>query len=578
REFSCIVLEETPGRPIALPPTEMLKGDAHFDYRAKYLPGIVRKETPIQLPAAQVTAIRKACTALFQALGFEVYARIDGFYGADGQIYLNDPNTTAGMNPSSFFFHQAAAIGLNPTQLLTFILRTSLATRLRARKTKPHVPQFLAQLDAHKLQSDQEQATRLRVGVIMGGFSAERHISVESGRNIYEKLASSTQYIPVPLFLSGTPEAHRLFAVPMHMLLKDNADDIHAKLLQPDATAQQALMEPIQQEAAHITRQYAGEPMLQPQEVYYEQLKKLVDFTFIALHGRPGEDGALQAILEEQGIPYNGSGVQSSARTIDKFETNQFLRAHGIHVADQIVVEQIAWEKDSEAVTRQLEARLSYPFIAKPVDEGCSAAVIKIKNSAMLQAYAEATFRPTRDLAASHAHALDISAATEFPQKAHFLAEALIVQGESARFLEITGGLLTHLDAQGRSSYEVFVPSEVLAAGEVLSLEEKFLAGEGQNITPARFHTDPTANRQITDRVKQDLGKVARLLNLEGYARIDAFIKIYSPDRIETWIIEVNSLPAMTPATCIFHQCALAGYKPLAFIQSIIQYGRQALK
>ena len=76
-------------------------------------------------------------------------------------------------------------------------------------------------------------------------------------------------------------------------------------------------------------------------------------------------------------------------------------------------------------------------------------------------------------------------------------------------------------------------------------------------------------------KVRQELGKVAQLLDLEGYARIDAFVKIYSPVHVETWIIEVNALPGMTPATCIFHQCALHGYTPLAFIQNIIQYSLQ---
>lgn len=578
REFSCIVLEATPGQPVALPPTEMIKSEAIFDYRAKYLPGIVRKETPIQLPLDRVQAIRAACAALFQVLGFEVYARIDGFYGADQQIYLNDPNTTAGMNPSSFFFHQAAEVGLNPTQLLTFLIRTSLAARLRAYKTGTQMAQLLAQLDAHRLEGAQGQAAKLRVGVIMGGFSAERHISVESGRNIYEKLASSTEYTPVPLFLSGTPEAHRLFVIPVPVLLKDNADDIHERLLQPDAAAHQDLLGPIQQEVAHIVRQYVGEPTLQPKEVRYEQLKELVDFAFIALHGRPGEDGALQAVLEEQGIPYNGSGVQSSALTIDKFETNQLLRTHGIRVADQLVVAQAAWEQDSAAAICQIEAQFSYPLIAKPVDEGCSAAVMKIKNKAMLQAYAAATFRATTSLTADQARALGLQLNAEFPNNGRFLAEALVVQGEAAQFLEITGGLLTHLDAQGQRTYEVLMPSEVLAAGEVLSLEEKFLAGEGQNITPARFHPDLATSQQIAARVRQDLEKVAMLLDLEGYARIDAFVKVYSPEQVETWIIEVNSLPAMTPATCIFHQCALASYKPLAFIQSIIQYGLQTKK
>ena len=409
----------------------------------------------------------------------------------------------------------------------------------------------------------------------MGGFSAERHISVESGRNIYEKLASSTQYSPVPLFLAGTPEQHRLFVLPLNSLLKDNADDIHKKLLQPRAAAYQALMEPMQQEAATIIRQYADAPVLQPEAISYETLRERIDFAFIALHGRPGEDGALQAVLEEQGIPYNGSGIQSAQLTIDKFKTNRWLHTHGIPVADQVLVFQATWEQASAATIRMLEAQFSYPFIAKPVDEGCSAAVVKIQHQAMLTAYAEATFRPTASLAATHAQTLGLQPNAEFPQKACFLVEAWVAQGDAAQLLEITGGLLTHLDAQGRRSYEVFAPSEVLAAGEVLSLEEKFLAGEGQNITPARFHPAPATNQQITAKVQQDLEKVARLLDLEGYARIDAFVKVYSPRQVETWIIEVNALPGMTPATCIFHQCALHGYTPLAFIQAIIQYGLQ---
>jgi len=149
REFSCIVLQEAGGEPIALSPTEMLKGDLHFDYRAKYLPGLVRKETPMQLPELQLDAIKKACVQLFQALNFEVYARIDGILGIDHQIYLNDPNTTAGMNPSSFLFHQAAEIGLNPTQLLTFIIRNSLAARVDSHKTNLQAADLLGYIDEY---------------------------------------------------------------------------------------------------------------------------------------------------------------------------------------------------------------------------------------------------------------------------------------------------------------------------------------------------------------------------------------------------------------------------------------------
>ena len=134
REFSCVVLEVAGGKPMALPPTEMLKGELPFDYRAKYLPGIVRKVTPMALSPVLLATIQQQVVALFQLLHGQVYARIDGFVTEDNQILLNDPNTTAGMNPSSFLFHQAAEIGWNPTQLLTFIIQRSLEVRVAAYK------------------------------------------------------------------------------------------------------------------------------------------------------------------------------------------------------------------------------------------------------------------------------------------------------------------------------------------------------------------------------------------------------------------------------------------------------------
>jgi D-alanine-D-alanine ligase len=103
------------------------------------------------------------------------------------------------------------------------------------------------------------------------------------------------------------------------------------------------------------------------------------------------------------------------------------------------------------------------------------------------------------------------------------------------------------------------------------------LAGEGQNITPARFVTPdmPFDHEHISKQVRATLQQAAELLEITGYARIDAFVRIYEDGRAETLIIEVNSLPGMTPATCIFHQCAINGYKPYEFIDQILQFGAQ---
>lgn len=132
--------------------------------------------------------------------------------------------------------------------------------------------------------------------------------------------------------------------------------------------------------------------------------------------------------------------------------------------------------------------------------------------------------------------------------------------------------MLTH-QKDGEIIYEMFEPSEALSSGEVLSLEEKFLAGEGQNITPARYSSNPQEYHAIASQVKSTLEQAARVLGVQGYARIDAFVRIYEDNRVETLIIEVNSLPGMTPATCIYHQAAINGYKPYHFIDQILEFG-----
>jgi D-alanine-D-alanine ligase len=225
KEFSCIVLEDENGTAIALPPTEIRKGKELFDYRSKYLPGLSRKITPIDIPDDQIEAIRKDCEKLFYELHFDVYARIDGFLRKDGKIFLNDPNTTSGMMPSSFFFHQAAEIGLNPSQFLSFIIRTSLAKRSIQAKGNVVYKKLLVQLDELILKDKHAATNKIRVAVVLGGYSSERHISVESGRNVFEKLASSEKYAPFPVFLTGGNEQHELYQVPINLMLKDNADD-----------------------------------------------------------------------------------------------------------------------------------------------------------------------------------------------------------------------------------------------------------------------------------------------------------------------------------------------------------------
>lgn len=394
------------------------------------------------------------------------------------------------------------------------------------------------------------------IGVIMGGFSTERHISVESGRNVYEKLASSNQYNPIPIFLTGDPKNLRFFVLPINVLLKDNADDIHTLLLsKQECLEKNDPLFQIRKKALNITEKY-GEQLPLLREILIDQLPEIVDFVFIALHGHPGEDGTLQSILNRIGIPYNGSDVQTSKLAMNKHMTNKVLHETGIYVAKQILIKKQEWEDDNSVILKKILAAITYPLIAKPVDEGCSSGVVKIKDEEALLQYATDIFSQFSKL-----------------HKPEFIVEELIHKKDAHHFLEISCGLLTQYKQDGELEYEIFPPSETLAGGEVLSLEEKFLAGEGQNITPARFDPNKDISSAILEKVQQDIKKAATILGIEGYARIDAFVKIYPDKSVKTYIIEPNTLPGLTPATCIFHQCILHGYTPLDFIHKIIGFG-----
>jgi UDP-N-acetylmuramate--alanine ligase len=571
REFSCIVLEDEDGTAIALPPTEIKKGKELFDYRSKYLPGLSRKITPIDLPAEQINQIRKDCEKLFYALHFDVYARIDGFISKEGKVFLNDPNTTSGMMPSSFFFHQAAEIGLNPSQFLTYIIHASLTKRIKQSKGAHLYENVMERLEQLIKLDKSAVKNKIRVAVILGGYSSERHISVESGRNVYEKLASSEKYTPVPVFLSGDSSKHLLYQVPINILLKDNADDIKEKI---ENYSVHPVVKEIITECHHITDKYSSpDTLAKPTLLTYDDLAKKVDAVFIALHGRPGEDGDVQEKLEAHGLPYNGSGKASSEITINKYITNQILKENGMLVAEHILVTEEDWHKKKSEVEKIISEKIKYPFIAKPVDDGCSSAVKKIKTFVEFEAFAKLIFRTTDQLDAQATSLLHIKDKEEFPRKNVILVEELISKKDAQHFLEITGGMVTHFKENGKIEYEVFEASEALSSGEVLSLEEKFLAGQGQNITPARYARNEADRQKISDIVKEELKKAARVLNVTGYCRIDAFVRVYENYRVEVIFIEVNSLPGMTPATCIFHQAAINNYKPYEFINEILEFG-----
>ncbi len=277
---------------------------------------------------------------------------------------------------------------------------------------------------------------------------------------------------------------------------------------------------------------------LQPNmKIDWADLPKIADFVFIALHGGYGENGCIQGALEMIGLPYNGSSVFTSSLCMDKYKTNNFLKFKGFEVPKNIFVSKNDWLEDKEKIISKINESIDFPIIIKPHDDGCSVLVQKADNNEELQNSIEKLFKNSKNFA---------------------LVE------ECIKGMELTVGVI------GNNNPIALPASQAIALKGVLSIEEKFLPGAGENQTPAPL------SRDATNLVKKTMQEVYKAVGCKGYARIDCFYQPadISPTKKErVVIIEINTLPGMTPATCIFHQAAEMDIKPMDFIDLIISLG-----
>ena len=115
-------------------------------------------------------------------------------------------------------------------------------------------------------------------------------------------------------------------------------------------------------------------------------LKVQFEYTFIVIHGTPGEDGKLQGYLDMVGIPYNTSSAAITAQTFQKFHCNQFLKNFGINVPKAVLI------KPEDVIDeRQIIDKVKLPCFVKPTDCGSSFGVTKVKkDNELLPAIKEA--------------------------------------------------------------------------------------------------------------------------------------------------------------------------------------------
>jgi D-alanine-D-alanine ligase len=334
---------------------------------------------------------------------------------------------------------------------------------------------------------------RIRVGIIMGGLSSEKEVSLESGRNLFSKI-DRRQYDPIPIFMDSLAS---LWEIPLKLLMRNSTRDIAENLAE------------------------------EAKPIPYESLKDRVDVVCLGLHGKYGEDGCMQGLLELLGVPYTGSGVLASAIGMDKYVCRRILEMNGIDVPLTIPAPRRRWDADQKAVVEEIIREIGFPCVVKPCREGCSTAVKKV----------------------IAAEGLPVALNEAFLWDNVALVEEFLVG------MEVTCGVL------GVDVPEALTPSETIPTDDVLSLEDKFLYGRGENKTPARLPAG-----QI-EKIRETAVETFRVLNLKGYARIDMFMR--TDGRVA--VLEPNTLPGMTPSTVLFHQAAASGITPAGLIDRIIR-------
>jgi len=333
----------------------------------------------------------------------------------------------------------------------------------------------------------------------MGGISSEKEVSLESGRNIYNKI-SRAKYDPIAIFMDSKAA---FWEIPIKLLMRNSTKDIEEDLLE---------------EATHIP---------------YESLKAQVDFIYIGLHGKYGEDGTLQGLLELLNIPYTGSGVLGSAIGMDKFTCRKILSMSGIDVPKTMPVYKQQWVSgNNKEILDSIEKEIGFPCVIKPTREGCSTAVKKVVSKEGIPAAVEDALQ------------WDNTALVE----------------EFIDGIEVTCGVI-------ENDYPMaLTPSETIPTQDVLSLEDKFLYGQGENKTPARVPDD------ILKKIQDVAVQTFCALDLKGYSRIDMFVR--KDGRVA--VLEPNTLPGMTPSTVLFHQAAASGITQSELIDRIIDAALKA--
>lgn len=300
------------------------------------------------------------------------------------------------------------------------------------------------------------------IAVLMGGLSSEREVSIRSGENVYNALVN-----------------------------------LGFKVTKMDVDA-------------NIARKL---------------IKDNIDVAVIMLHGKYGEDGVIQGVLELLGIPYTGCDVLTSAIGMNKIITKELLKAKGIPLADYVVLDSSNPDKSFNDILS-----LGLPVVLKPVDEGSSVGVEIIKEEDQLKG-------KLRNYLRRHPNS--------------FAEKAIIGT-------EITIGVIGD-----QKNITILPIMELRPKKEFYDYEAKYTKGMTDFVIPAEI------SKEQEEKVIEYTKIAFKTLNCSGVVRFDAII---SKDDGLPYFLEVNTIPGMTETSDIPAMAKAAGMSFEEVVLKLLEY------
>lgn len=240
------------------------------------------------------------------------------------------------------------------------------------------------------------------------------------------------------------------------------------------------------------------------EEIRVSDLGDMIDFGFPVIHGRYGEDGSIQGLLQILQIPYAGCGIMSSALNLDKVASKQVFEAAGLPVCGYEVTDRREIAEDTDGVVRRCERLGGYPLFVKPANTGSSIGISRVEGPEELP------------------EALERAAVID--------RRVIIEQGIHCRELEV--GVI------GNEEPRVSGAGEITSGNVFYDYEAKYTDGVGTNI----YIPAPLTDEELAE--VRELGRSAYIAaDCQGFARVDMMKDL---DTGKVYVNEINTIPGFT--------------------------------